>query len=95
MAAHLVADYESRVPSTHLTTIYGLGKGSVLKLLYSAAVQMRNQGLTNENLEEAATLYRDGWSLAPVGNQFGCSPDTVRLALANHGVQIRPRKGWA
>jgi hypothetical protein len=33
IVTQLVADYESGVPSTHLTLIYGLGKGSVSKLL--------------------------------------------------------------
>ena len=95
MAAQLVADYEAGMPSTQLVVTYGLGKGSVLKLLDEAGVQMRNRGLPKDKLEKAAKLYRDGWSLARVGKQFGCSPDTLRLALANHGVQIRPRKGWA
>jgi len=94
-AAQLVADYESGVPSTHLTMIYGLGKGSVLKLLKEAGIQMRNHGLIQENFEEAATLYRDGWSLARVAERFCCSVDSVRKELRSHGVQIRPPNGWA
>ena len=94
-AAQLVADYESGVPSTHLTMIYGLGKGSVLKLLKEAGVQMRNHGLLQENFEEAATLYRNGLSLARVAKRFCCSVDSVRKEFRSHGVQIRPPNGWA
>ena len=56
IAAQLVADYESGTPSTHLTMIYGLGNGSVLKLLRDAGVQLRNQGLSEDKLDEAASL---------------------------------------
>ena len=59
-AAQLVADYESGVPSTHLSMIYRPGKGSVLKLLKEAGVQMRKHGSLQENFEEATTLHRNG-----------------------------------
>lgn len=94
-AAQLVADYESGVPSTHLTRIYGLGKGSILKLLKEAGVQMRHQGLSSDNLEEAAALYREGWSLPRVAERFGCSVGSIRKEFRNHGVQIRSPNGWA
>jgi len=51
IVAQLVADYESGTPSIRLTMIYGHGKGSVLKLLRDAGVQMRNQGLSENSLE--------------------------------------------
>lgn len=95
IAAQLVADYESGVPSTHLSMIYGLGKGSVLKLLKEAGVQMRHQGLAEDDLEEAATLYKEGWSLPRVAERFGCSVGSVRKEFRTHGVQIRPPNGWA
>ena len=60
-----------------------------------AGVQMRSQGLTEGNLEEAAALYRDGWSLPRVAEQIGCSVGSVRKELKAHGVQIRPPSGWA
>ena len=60
VAAQLVSDYESGVPSTHLSMISGLGKGSVLKLLKEAGIQMRHQGLPEDNLEETAALSKGG-----------------------------------
>lgn len=94
-AAQLIADYESGTPSTQLAKIYGLGKGSVLKLLKGAGVQMQNHGLKQENFEEAAMLYRDGWSLPRVAERFDCSVGSVRKEFRTHGVQIRPPNGWA
>lgn len=92
--AQLIAGYESGTPSTQLTKIYGIGKGSVLKLLREAGVQMRSQGLTEDNLEEAAALYRGGWSLPQVAEKFDCSVGSIREEFRNHRVQIRPPNGW-
>lgn len=95
IAALLVAEYESGVSSTHLAMIYRLGKGSVLKLLNEGGVQMRHQGLSEENLEEATTLYGEGWSLPQVAERFGCSVGSVRKEFRTHGVKIRPPNRWA
>lgn len=43
--------------------------------------------------DEAARLYRSGWTLRQVGKRFGISQPTVRTRLAQLGVEIRPR-GW-
>jgi DNA-directed RNA polymerase specialized sigma24 family protein len=39
---------------------------------------MRNEGLPEDDRNEAATLYMDGWSLARVAERFGCSVGSVR-----------------
>ncbi|MFZ2227162.1 MAG: hypothetical protein WA090_05170 [Candidatus Nanopelagicaceae bacterium] len=93
--AQLIADYESGTPSTKLIKIYRLGKGSVLKLLKEAGVRMRHQGLSSDNLEVAAALYREGMSLPRVAEGFGCIVGSVRKEFRTHGVQIRPPNGWA
>lgn len=41
------------------------------------------------------SLYRAGWSLARIGDNYGTTDMTVRRALAKHGVDIRPRRGFA
>lgn len=56
---------------------------------------MRNQGLSEDKLDEAASLHRDGLSLARVAEQFGCSVGSIRKELKAHGVEIRPPNGWA
>lgn len=91
--ALLIADYGSGTPSTQITKVYGLGKGSVLKLLKEEEIQMRNQGLSGDDLEEAAALYKDGWSLPRGAEKFGCNIGSVRKEFRTHGVQIRPPNG--
>ena len=73
---------------------YGLGKGTVLKLLEDRGVTRRGQGRKNIDLLEAAARYAAGWSLAKLATTYGCDAETVRLALKDHGVQLRPRNGW-
>lgn len=73
---------------------YGIGKGSVLRLLAEAGVRMRNQSLSPADLPEAIELYRSGLSLKTVGDHFGLSDDAVRGAFLRAGVQLRPRTGW-
>lgn len=92
--AQMAADYEAGVPSTQLMTTYGLGKGSVLKLLREAGVRMRGQGLSPTDLETAVQLYESGLSLKAVGEHFGISSDATRNAFVRAGVAMRPRRGW-
>jgi hypothetical protein len=51
--------------------------------------------LSDEDVDEAAVLYRDGLSLEAIGHRFLVAPDTVAKALRHVGVQIRPRRGLA
>ncbi len=44
-------------------------------------------------LQLAASLYADGYSLA-VGARFDIHAETVRARLQRAGVQIRTRRGW-
>jgi hypothetical protein len=70
----------------HRTTISGC--------LHKLAVPLRRQGLHDENLAEAARLYREGWSLARLGEKYECNAETIRQFLLKHGVAMRPRRGW-
>jgi hypothetical protein len=72
---------------------YGLGKGSVLRLLEEAGVERRRQGQRNIDVVEAAEHYEAGWLLARLAAIYGCGAETVRQALLGHGVAVRPRKG--
>ena len=80
--------------TTELTARYGLGKGTVLKLLEKAGVTLRRQGLSPAEIEEAIRLYAEGWSLARIGHRFGGAHTVIRKALLEHGVQLRARNGW-
>jgi hypothetical protein len=50
--------------------------------------------LSDEDVDEAAVLYRDGLSLKVIGHRFLVAPDTIAKALRRVGVKIRPRRGW-
>ena len=87
--AQLVADYQAGHPSTTLMQTYGLGKGTVLKLLRQHGVQLRCQGARTIDIEQATELYQSGWSLKQLGALFGCDAETVRKTLQAAGVELR------
>ncbi len=92
--AHLVRDYESGTPTTELTKIYSLSKASVLLLLQEAGVNMRRQGLNEEQTAEAVRLYGSGLSLVRVGERLGFGPSSVAAALRAAGITLRGRHDW-
>ncbi|WP_407669263.1 helix-turn-helix domain-containing protein [Nakamurella multipartita] len=72
---------------------YGLGKGAVLRVLKEAGVEMRHQGLNDEDQDEAVRRYIQGQSAARVADQLGCSPDHVLACVRRAGHPVRPRVG--
>lgn len=88
-------DYEAGSTTIELMSRYGLGKGTVIKLLHDRGVPMRRQGLSEAQIKEAMRLYADGWSLARLGQRYDCAHTVVRKALLNHGVRMRARPGWS
>ena len=72
---------------------YGLSQGSVITILHSHGVEMRGQGLADNDIPTAAELYRSGTTLAQLGEHFGSSPNAIRRALVSAGVVMRARGG--
>jgi hypothetical protein len=93
--AAIVEAYESGTPTTVMTERYQLGKGTILKLLREQGVVLRNPRFAPERIPEATQLYKDGWSLARLGERYGCDATVVRRALLAAGVTLRPRPGWS
>lgn len=89
----LVQAYRDGVGTPELRRRYGLGQGSVIKILHGHGVVMRNQGLTESDVATAAQLYCGGASLAQIGERFGVSANAVRRALVSVGVVMRARGG--
>lgn len=89
----IVARYEAGEPSTALAYKFRISKGSVIRLLREAGVQIRNQGLTREQIGQAAELYESGLSLSKIGTQFGVDPTTVHRQLRKCGVKLRDTHG--
>ncbi|MBF6513006.1 helix-turn-helix domain-containing protein [Nocardia cyriacigeorgica] len=81
------------MPSTKLVREYRIGKGTVLKLPREAGVAIRNQGLSEAQVGEAARLYGSGLSLARIGERFGVDASTVHKAILRRGVSMRDTHG--
>lgn len=58
-------------------------------------VPLRRQGVPKHLYGEAAALYAAGWSLAKLSERYRSDDVTVRRALTQSGVEIRPRPGWS
>ncbi|WP_100464089.1 helix-turn-helix domain-containing protein [Mycobacteroides abscessus] len=89
----LIKQYESGKSSYELAKVYGINKGSVIKLLRQAGITIRNQGLTSQKIAEATQLYESGLSLANIGTRFGVDHGTVWRALKKQGVTMRDTHG--
>ena len=73
---------------------YGVSKTRVANVLCEQGVAIRRQGMNDEQVNEAATLYAAGKSLARLGDRYGVSHTTVAAALRRRGLQLRCRPGW-
>lgn len=67
--------------------------------LTNAGVELQPKGRPSKqaaklNAAALAKRYRDGESLATIGEAAGVSPATVRARLIDAGVELRPRRGW-
>jgi transcriptional regulator of aromatic amino acid metabolism len=99
VSAHDIADivhrYEAGETTQRVGTRYGISKTRVATILREHGVSIRRQGLTDEQVREAATLYTAGKSLAWLGARFGVSHTTVATALRHQEIQLRARPGWS
>jgi hypothetical protein len=89
----LIVDYRSGVPTTQLMTKYGIGKGTVLRLLEANGVPRRNQPLTPAQVSKVIELYKRGYSLARIGEYLGRQHTVIRDVLKRAGVPRRDSHG--
>ncbi len=89
----IVAKYDAGATSNQLVAATGLAKETILRLLHQHGAAIRRQGLSTLDVTQAAALYRDGRSLAWIGNLYGVSHTTVRAALIKLGVMMRDSHG--
>ncbi|MDB5183434.1 MAG: hypothetical protein JWO07_115 [Candidatus Saccharibacteria bacterium] len=87
--------YQLGMTTQQIGTHYGISKTRVASVLREQGVTIRRQGLTTEQVTEAATLYRKGKSLAWLGAKYGVSNTAITTALRRQGVQLRARPGWS
>lgn len=91
----VVETYLAGSSMSQLAAEFHVHRTTIAACLRKHGVPKHRQGIPPSEIEAAATYYRDGWSLARLADHYGCSGMTVREALTGHGVNIRPRRGWA
>jgi hypothetical protein len=92
--AHIVHRYEAGETTQQVGTHYGISKTRVATILREQGITIRRQGLNDEQVREAATLYATGKSLAWLGTRFGVAHTTIATVFRHEGVELRPRPGW-
>lgn len=91
--ADIVARYEVGDTTEEIGADLRISKTRVAKILREQGITIRRQGLNDEQVREAATLYVAGKSLAWLGARFGVSHTTIAAALRREGIHRRPRPG--
>lgn len=77
---------------SELAKRWGVHRTTVAGHLRRAGVEVRRQGLSEEQLDEAVQLYIKDWSLQRLAERYGCDVETVRSNLKD--TAARMRKPW-
>lgn len=91
----LIAAYRAGATVYQLGPQFGIDRRTVGKILRRNDVPTKHPGLTAADLDQAAQLYADGWSLAKIGEQLGVTATTVHRRLRGRGVDMRSTTGAA
>lgn len=89
MVSQLVAEYRAGSSTAEIMQQYGIGKGVALGILNQAGVIRRPRQATEEQMQEAARLYVQGWSLVRLGEHFDFEDSTIWLWFKKLGVPRR------
>ena len=90
----IVKKYVSGETTQQISARFGISKSRVATALREQGITIRRQGLTEEQVKEAATFYAAGRSLNWIGAHYNVSHTTVATALRRQEIQLRPRPGW-
>jgi DNA-binding transcriptional regulator LsrR (DeoR family) len=84
----LIAEYEAGTRVCELAKIYDLHRTTVAR--HVARAGKTRPVMTEAQIDEAVVLYRGGWTLHNVGQHLGVADQTIRRALVERAVTIRP-----
>ncbi|WP_232299654.1 helix-turn-helix domain-containing protein [Leucobacter komagatae] len=87
----LLAGYAEGVPVQELARRFNVHRATVREIARRAGHASRKPELSDDKRAEAARLYKDGLTLAQVGEYLGISDEGVRAAVVARGGTIRPR----
>lgn len=90
---HLIANYRAGATVYQLGDKFGIDRRTVGKILTRNGVLTKHPGLSPADIDRAAQLYEDGWSLARIGERLGVTATTVHRRLRGRGVQMRDPRG--
>jgi hypothetical protein len=68
---------------------YGIHRLTGTSILRGLGIDLRQKGLTDEQVTEACRFYAEGWSLASLAERYGVEHMTVRRYLVQAGVVMR------
>jgi len=89
---HLVATYHDGATVYELAKQFGIHRATVGKHLRARGVDTTPPGLAAGDVPTAAALYRQGWSLARIGERYRTTAGTVRTRLLE--VRVPMRRPW-
>jgi DNA-binding transcriptional regulator LsrR (DeoR family) len=88
-ASALASAYIAGKATNELATRFGIHRATVTAILHRLDVDLRQRGLTDEQVAEACRLYPEGWSLARLAERYDVDDMTVRRYLLLAGVVMR------
>lgn len=89
----LVAAYHSGTSGPQLAVQFGINESTVYAhLKRREAHRPPQRKLSGERLQQTLDLYRGGASIREVGTTIGVSKTAVHMALADAGIERRPRR---
>jgi hypothetical protein len=88
-ANDLAIAYRSGKATKELSGQFGIHRATVTAILRRLGVDLRQRGLTDEQVAEACCLYPEGWSLARLAERYDVDDMTVRRYLLLAGIVIR------
>lgn len=87
----LLVGYAEGVPVQELATRFNVHRATVREIARRAGHPSRQPELSDDKRAEAARLYKEGLTLAQVGELLGISDEAVRSAVIALGGMIRAR----
>lgn len=90
----LAMDHQTGDTTPVLAKRYGISTTAVKRLLHQRGVPLRRyHHLTEQEVAQAAQLYRAGWSLAKLGHKLEADDETIQQRLKEAGVVMRRQGG--
>ena len=89
--SQVVARHEAGASMQQIADELGVHRTTILKRLQGLGITTRYSKLTLEQVREAATLYKECWTLDKIAKRYQVAASTVREYLLADGVELRPR----